>query len=164
MVQRIHQDNAILTHGTPLNEASVAVLLMHGRGATVESIRELVEQLPSDGVAYFMPQVTNNVWYPNSGFGEFEANEPCLSSAWATIDEKLQHIQNAGIALPQTVIGGFSQGACLTSEYVARHATQYGGVLFFSGALMGSPDTPRDYDGSLDGMQVWVGGADEGCN
>lgn len=160
MAERIHQDNKILTYGTPLGDARVAVLLMHGRGATAESMRDLAQQLPTDSVAYIMPQATQNVWYPASGFGAFEKNEPFLSSAWATIDDRLNDIQDAGIPLEKIVVGGFSQGACLMSEYVARHAKRYGGLLVLSGALMGPEDTPRDYDGSMAGTPVWIGGAD----
>lgn len=160
MVDRIHQDNKVLTHGTPLEEAKVAMLLMHGRGASAEDMLKTAVQLPSDGIAYLMPQATQNVWYPNSGFGAFEANEPFLSSAWATIDERLVDIQAAGIPIEKIIIGGFSQGACLMSEYVVRNTKRYGAVLNFSGALMGPADTPRDYDGSLEGTAVWVGGAD----
>ena len=160
MAERIHQDNKVVMYGTLLEEAQVAVLLMHGRGATAEDMRQFAQQLPKDGVAYLMPQATQNVWYPNSGFGAFEANEPFLSSAWATIDERLSDIQEAGIPLDKIVVGGFSQGACLMSEYVARHAKRYGGLLVLSGALMGPSDTPRDYDGSLEGTPVWIGGAD----
>ncbi|MEO0561798.1 MAG: phospholipase [Chloroflexota bacterium] len=161
MTERIHQDNETLTDGAPLAEATVAVLLMHGRGATARDMLPFTSQIPQDGVAYLMPQASNNTWYPRSGFGPFEANEPYLSSAWDTITEKLQHIINAGIPQEKIVVGGFSQGACLTAEYVARHPGRYGGLIVLSGALMGPPDTPRDYDGSLEKTQIWVGGADQ---
>lgn len=159
MTERIHQDNKTLMHGAALDDAKVAVLLMHGRGASAQDLLELVTQLPQDDVAYLMPQATDNTWYPNSGFGPFEANEPYLSSAWGTIEERLTQIKAAGIPQENIIVGGFSQGACLMTEYVARHAGQYGGLLVLSGALMGPEDTPRDYEGSLDNTPVWVGGA-----
>ncbi|MEL6309678.1 MAG: phospholipase [Chloroflexota bacterium] len=160
MKERIHQDNDTLTHGATLENAKVAVLLMHGRGASAPDLLPFVKQLPqADDVVYMMPQATQNTWYPNSGFGSFEANEPFLSSAWGTIDERLAQIKEAGIGQENIIVGGFSQGACLMSEYVARNAGQYGGLLVLSGALMGTEHTSRDYKGSLAGTQVWVGGA-----
>ena len=160
MAERIHQDNDTLVHGVALEKAKVAVLVMHGRGASASDLLPFVTQLPQgEDVVYMMPQATDNTWYPNSGFGSFEANEPYLSSAWGTIDERLAQIKESGIPLENVIVGGFSQGACLMSEYVARHAVHYGGLLVLSGALMGPEDTARDYEGSLAGTKVWVGGA-----
>jgi len=55
---------------------------------------------------------------------------------------------------------GFSQGACLTTEYVARHPRRYGAVIAFTGGLIGPVGTPRDYAGSLAGTSVFLGTSD----
>ncbi|MCI0711150.1 MAG: alpha/beta fold hydrolase [Chloroflexi bacterium] len=156
----IHQDQPVLTLGASLDDARVAVLLVHGRGATAEDIQELARQLPTGDVAYVMPQAANNTWYPNSGFAPFEDNEPYLSSAMATLEHLVAEIEAEGVPPEQIVLGGFSQGACLTTEFAARHARRYGGLLVLSGALLGPADTPRDYNGSLDGTPVFIGGVD----
>ncbi|MGB7340747.1 MAG: hypothetical protein WBC91_17750 [Phototrophicaceae bacterium] len=162
MVQEtIHENQEMLTYGAELAEAQVAVLLMHGRGARAESMLDLAKQLPADGVAYVMPQASENRWYPNSGFAPFAVNQPDLASAWNTMTMRLQAIQDAGIPLQRIVVGGFSQGACLASEYVAQHADVYGGLLVLSGALMGDEATPRDYEKKFAGTPVFVGGANQ---
>jgi predicted esterase len=156
----IHKDQPTVSYGTALVDASAAVILLHGRGATAQNMLELAAHLPTDGVAYLMPQAADNVWYPNSGFDPFIDNQPHLSSAMDRVEALLQRVQDADIPLGKTVIGGFSQGACLAAEFTARHARRYGGLLVLSGALMGPPDTPRNYAGSLDGTPVYIGGVD----
>lgn len=157
-IQRIHQDVPALTYGAKLADAKAVAILLHGRGANAQSMRDLASYLPSDGIAYVLPQAANNTWYPNSGFAPFAANEPYLSSAMATIEAQLEAVKAAGFPTEKIIFGGFSQGASLASEFVAQHAARYGGVLVFSGALLGPLDMPRKYDGSLDGTPVFIGG------
>ena len=156
-----HQEQALLHAGTALADADVAVIMMHGRGASAEGILGLSAQLPQGGVAYLAPQAANHSWYPNSGFGPIESNEPWVSSAFQVLHTLLDQIAEAGIPPEKTVIGGFSQGACLSSEYVARHAWRYGGLYVLSGALMGPLDMTRSYEGSLDNTPVYFGGIDQ---
>jgi predicted esterase len=156
-----HQNQALLQTGTALDAANVAVIMVHGRGASAESILGLAAHLPEEGVAYLAPQAANHTWYPNSGFGPLESNEPWVSSAFQVLNDLLAQIAEAGISPEKTVIGGFSQGACLSSEFVARHAQRYGGLYVLSGALMGPIDMARNYTGSLDGTPVYIGGIDQ---
>jgi predicted esterase len=155
-----HQDQPLFTAGTPLNEAEVAVILLHGRSSTAQSILSLAAHLPQESTAYLAPQAANQTWYPNSGFIPLEANEPYVSSAFQMLTERLAWVSEAGIPTDRIVLGGFSQGACLAAEFVARHPQRYGGLFVLSGALMGPPDMARQYTGSLDGTPVYVGGAD----
>ena len=106
------------------------------------------------------PQAAGRTWYPLSGFVPIESNEPHVSSAFRTIDALLARARSAGVPDERIVIGGFSQGACLASEYAARHPRRYGGLFVLSGALMGPATAPRAYPGSLAGTPVFVGGCD----
>jgi predicted esterase len=156
----IHQGQPVLSAGTPLSEADAAVILLHGRGGMAQDILGLVNHLPQDRVTYLAPQAANRTWYPNSGFLPLEANEPYVSSAFQTLADLLARITDTGIAADKIVLGGFSQGACLAAEFVARHPQRYGGLFVLSGALMGPPDMLRQYAGSLDGTPVYVAGVD----
>ena len=158
--QHVHQGQPVFTYGAALSGAQVAVILLHGRGGTAQSILALAAQLPQEKIAYFAPQAANQTWYPLSGFVPIESNEPYVSSAFQTVTDLLAQIVDAGITLDKVVLGGFSQGGCLAAEFVARHPQHYGGVFVLSGALMGPPDLPREYPGSLDGTPVFVGGCD----
>jgi predicted esterase len=60
----------------------------------------------------------------------------------------------------RVVLLGFSQGACLTLEFAARHARRYGGIAGLSGGLIGPDGTPRDYAGSLEGTPLFLGCSD----
>ena len=152
-----HQGQRVYTAGKSLADARAAMILVHGRGATAPSILELAPVLHHEDLAYLAPQAAGNTWYPYSFLNPIEQNEPGLSSGLQAIGEVLAQVEAAGIPAEKVVIGGFSQGACLASEFVARHARRYGGLLLFSGGLIGPPDTPRDYTGSLEGTPVFLG-------
>lgn len=155
-----HQNQPVVTRGRPLAEASAAMILAHGRGATAVSIMDLAELLPHPGMAYLAPQAANNSWYPYSFMNPMEQNEPYLSSALARLETLAAEVEAAGIPAEKLVLAGFSQGACLASEFAARNARRYGGLLLFSGGLIGPPGTPRDYGGSLEGTPVFIGCSD----
>jgi len=155
-----HQGQPVRTAGKALNQARAAMILVHGRGARAEDILGLVDQLSSPGFAYLAPQAAGNTWYPNRFLAPVDSNEPWLSSALGVIDGLLARVAAAGIPPERTLLLGFSQGACLALEFVARHARRYGGLVGFSGALIGPDDTPRSYAGSLAGTPVFLGCSD----
>jgi len=159
-LQAIHERLPVLEAGASLAGADIAVILLHGRGATAQSMIGLAEILPQERIAYLAPQAANQTWYPFSGFDPLERNEPFVSSAFQTVDDLITRLIDGGIPADRIVLGGFSQGACLASEYVARNPRRYGGLIVLSGALMGPVDSPRDYSGSLDGTPVLISGAD----
>ncbi len=136
------------------------MVLVHGRGATAQDILTLTADLHWPGFAYLAPQAAGNTWYPNSFLAPIPSNEPGLSSGLAVIASLLDQLAQVGISAERTIILGFSQGACLTLEYVARNARRYGGVVGLSGGLIGPEGMPRDYPGSLAGTPVFLGCSD----
>jgi predicted esterase len=160
MTKNIHHGQPVRHFGVERQEADLIVILLHGRGASADSMLPLAEELASDGVHFVIPQAAHYRWYPQSAFGPLEANEPDLSSALATIGFVIDQLLEEGFTHDQIVLGGFSQGACLSSEFVVRNAEKYGGLFVLSGALIGPPGTRRDYPGSLHGMPVFIGGSD----
>jgi predicted esterase len=157
---RPHQGGQIYTAGQPLDKAKAAMIMVHGRGATAASILELVNELYHPEYAYLAPQAAGNTWYPYSFLAPLTQNEPWLSSGMQVIDDLVSDVEANGIQTERIVLTGFSQGACLASEFVARHARRFGGLLLFSGGLIGPPNTPRDYDGSLSGTPIFIGCSD----
>lgn len=155
-----HQGLPVLTAGEPLTGARAAMILVHGRGASAGDILMLAGELAQPGFAYLAPEAANHTWYPNSFLAPLASNEPGLSSGLAVIASLLEQVDRAGITAERTVIAGFSQGACLSLEFVARHARRYGGVIALSGGLIGPDGTPRDYSGSLAGTPVFLGCSD----
>jgi predicted esterase len=136
------------------------MVMIHGRGATAESILTLVPALNVPGFAYLAPQASGNTWYPQSFLAPVEANEPGISSGMRSIEDVLFRLTAAGVLLERTMLLGFSQGACLTLEYAARHARRYGGIAGLSGGLIGPDDTPRNYLGSLESTPLFLGCSD----
>lgn len=156
----IHQGQPVYAAGKPLAEAKGALILLHGRGATAQDILSLVGELYHPDVAYLAPQAAGNTWYPNSFLMPLTQNEPYLSSALQRIGEVVAQVEAAGIPAERIILGGFSQGACLSSEFVARNARRYGGLLVFSGGLIGPPGTPRAYAGTLADTPIFLGCSD----
>lgn len=146
--------------GAPLEGAKVAVVMLHGRGATAESILDLAEPLATPGVAYLAPRAAGGSWYPYRFMEPIQRNEPHLSAALATVGEAIQQLVAAGVPAERIVLLGFSQGACLALEYAARHGHRYGGVVGLSGGLIGPPGTRWDFPATLDGTPVFLGCSD----
>jgi phospholipase/carboxylesterase len=156
-----HQDQQLVTAGTPLSEATAAILFVHGRGATAQSIVQMGRQIGQDGVAYLGPQAARNTWYPNSFLAPVEQNEPGRTSGLRAIGDAVADAKEAGLDRGQVVLCGFSQGGCLASEFVARDPKRYGGLVAWSGGLIGEAIDPTEYEGSVDGMPAFFGCSDE---
>jgi predicted esterase len=155
-----HGNQPIYHAGTPLAEAKAVVVLLHGRGASAADILTLVPHLATAGVAFVAPQAAGHTWYPYSFLASRAQNEPFLSSALTTVDDVVEQMKENEFAVEKIVVGGFSQGACLASEYVARHPVRYGGLIAFSGGLIGPLDEPLDHSGDLAQTPVFLGCSD----
>jgi predicted esterase len=136
------------------------VLLLHGRGGSPEDILGLARPLRAPGLAYVAPAAAGHTWYPQSFLAPLAANEPWLSSALDRVEELVGELDAEGVPPARLLVCGFSQGACLALEHAARHPRRYGGVVAFTGGLIGPPGTPRDYPGSLAGTPVFLGAGD----
>ena len=152
--KKIHEDQEVLTAGTNFEEADKAVILLHGRGATAQSIIQLQTQLEVEKTAFFAPQATNKTWYPQSFLQNRENNQPHLKSALNTLNQLIQKITEQ-LPREKIAIAGFSQGACLATEYTATHTHKYGGIIAFSGGLIGK--TLPNYQGNLKQTPVFIG-------
>jgi predicted esterase len=155
-----HKDQPVLFEGAPLDKARAAMLMVHGRGASAPSILTLVPELAQTDIAFVAPQAANNTWYPYSFLQPIASNEPFLTSALNTLAALVRRLNDAGFPNEKIMLLGFSQGACLASEFAARNAARYGGLFVLSGGLIGPDGTPRDYPGSLDGTPVFLGCSD----
>lgn len=147
----------IITAGADVSKAKKAMVMLHGRGAHAQDILSLANYLDAKDFALVAPQATNNTWYPYSFLAPPAQNEPWLSSALNIIKEVVTDLNNAGITNENIYFLGFSQGACLTLEFVARNATRYGGVIAFTGGLIGDKIYPEHYTGNFAGTPVFIG-------
>jgi predicted esterase len=155
-----HAGQPVLRAGPPLADARLAAILLHGRGASADDILGLSRELSAPDVTYLAPQATGHTWYPYSFLAPLEQNAPGIISALGVISRLLQELQQQGVPADRVVLMGFSQGACLASEFAARHARRYAGVVALSGGLIGPPGTPRTYEGAFDGTPVFLGCSD----
>jgi predicted esterase len=153
----LHRGQPILTAGAPLERATSAMVMVHGRGASASDILSLTDDLGTTNVAYLAPQAAGSTWYPNRFSAPVESNEPWLSSALGAVADVLSLVATARIVVERTLLLGFSQGACLALEYVARNPKSYGGVIGLSGALIENGDERRLYSGTLERTPVFLG-------
>ncbi|WP_162426627.1 alpha/beta hydrolase [Pontibacter pudoricolor] len=152
--------NDVITRGKPLSETGKALILVHGRGASAQSILDLANHLPAQGFTLYAPQATNHSWYPYSFMAPEEQNQPALDSALELLDGVVKSILDEGVKSEHIYLGGFSQGACLTSEYATRNARKYGGLLPFTGGLIGQKLVTDRYKGNFEGTPVLISTGD----
>lgn len=151
--------NEVLTAGLPLNKASKALILVHGRGGTAADILQLQQHLLLEGFAVLAPQATQNTWYPYSFLAPPAQNEPWLTAAINNLGRVVENVQKS-IAADRIYLAGFSQGACLSLEFAARHAQRFGGVIAFTGGLIGDRIYPDNYRGDFAGTPIYIGSSD----
>ena len=155
-----HAGQRVVARGPRPAAARLTMILVHGRGATAESILTLADELALDDVAFLAPQAAGNTWYPYSFLAPIPQNEPGLTSAIGVLAALVAQVQRDGVDTQRIGLIGFSQGACLSLEYAARHARRYAGVFGLSGGVIGPPGTPRTYAGTFDGTPVFLGCSD----
>jgi predicted esterase len=155
-----HGNQPVLRHGPDARHARLAMILLHGRGASAEDLLALAAELRLDDILYVAPQAAGHTWYPYSFLTPMERNEPGLTSGLNRISALIDQLRHEGLGPERVGLMGFSQGACLSLEYAARYARRYAAVVGLSGGVIGPPGTPRSYNGSLDGTPVFLGCSD----
>ena len=162
-----HANQPVLRAGIALEEASAAIILLHGRGASAEDILGLAEAFYHPQLTYLAPQAAGHAWYPNSFLAPRAQNEPWLRSALRKVESVVALAASAGLPLSRIVLCGFSQGACLATEFVATRPARYGGLIAYTGGLIGPEsafraDAAQDlpYTGELEGLPAFFGSGD----
>lgn len=160
-----HGNQPVLIEGYGLDDANGAVILLHGRGSPAANIIRLSDALAPDPeseqrIAWLAPQAEGNTWYPYRFIAPIERNEPYLGSALRKIDELVDAAVESGLHSRQVLLVGFSQGACLALEYVARGTRQVAGAAALAGGLIGDPKADRQPIPDLTGMRIFIGCGD----
>ena len=155
-----HAGQPVLQAGAPLGDAPVVVIMVHGRNAGPANILDLVPRLARPQVSYLAPAAADRTWYPHSFLAEIASNEPGLSSALGVLEALVARVEAAGIPRARLVLLGFSQGACLTAEFAVRHAARFGGVVVYSGGVVGPPGTTWPEVGRFEGTPIFLGCGD----
>jgi phospholipase/carboxylesterase len=152
----MHKKN-INSAGKKLSANGKVLIMLHGRGGSAEDILSLSSYLDVDDFTLLAPQATDNTWYPYSFLAPPSQNEPWLSSALNLIIEIVDDLISKGIVTENIFFLGFSQGACLTLEFVARNANKYGGVIVFTGGLIGDRIYAENYKGDFQHTPIFIG-------
>lgn len=155
-----HAGQPVLQAGKPLGDAPAVVIMVHGRNAGPENILDLAPRLARPEVTYLAPAAANRTWYPYSFMADIASNEPGISSGIAVLASLVARAEAAGVPRDHIVVLGFSQGACLATEFAVRHASRFGGIVAFSGGAIGPPGTRWDESGRFDGTPIFFGCSD----
>jgi len=150
----------VIQQGCPLRQAKKALILLHGRGSTALDILSLADSFADDSFYIAAPQATRQSWYPHSFMAEEAQNEPWISSA-IEIVKKLVENTTKHVPLDKIYLMGFSQGACLALEFSARYAAKYGGIVAFTGGLIGKTQDEEKYQGNFAGTKIFIGTSDQ---
>ncbi len=156
-----HRGQPVIEKGIAPDQAKGAVILLHGRGSSAESMLSFAGKLQQPGLTWLAPQARNHAWYPRPFLSPVEQNEPGLGSALQMIGDLVDRLAGSGIPEEKIVLAGFSQGACMASEYAARNPARYGGVVALSGGLIGLELDHNRYQGSMNGTPVFLGCSDQ---
>ena len=152
----LHGKN-IIVGGKAIEEASKALIMLHGRGANANDILSLADYLNVKDFAILAPEAANNTWYPYSFMAPVSQNEPWLSSSLNLLNDLVNDITTKGFNSENIYFLGFSQGACLTLEFVARNARRYGGIVAFTGGLIGDRVYTENYTGDFNKTPIFIG-------
>lgn len=147
----------IMTTGKSLSQADKVLIMVHGRGGSAEDILSLAAELKVADFALLAPQGQGNSWYPESFLSPRQQNEPSLSSSLNVLKEMVIELEAEGFSSAQIYLLGFSQGACLVLEFAASDAKRYGGIVAFTGGVIGESLDHRNYHGDFEGTPVFIG-------
>ena len=151
---------SVIETGHPLSQATGAIVLLHGRGSSAHEILALHRALDAPHAAFLAPEAFQNSWYPYSFLAPIQQNEPWLTSSLDKVRQTIDRALAAGIPADRVIVAGFSQGACLATEFVARNPTRYAGLLAFTGGLLGPLGVEFNYHGDLNGTPAFLGAGD----
>ncbi|MDN3686955.1 alpha/beta hydrolase [Cyclobacterium jeungdonense] len=147
--------------GKDLIQAEKVAIILHGRGGNASGMKGLIEVLSFPDFAFLIPQAPGNTWYPYGFMAEESENEPYLSQSLEQIHSLVQGLKEDGKDLSNLYFIGFSQGACLALEYIARYPARYGGACAFTGGLIGKSVSAEKYPGDLKGTPVFIGASEK---
>lgn len=150
----------MIKSGKSFDQAKKVLIMIHGRGGTAQDILSIATHLNVAEYALVAPEIAGNTWYPQSFLEPREYNEPWLSNSLNIIKEVVLELEKSGFSKEQIYFLGFSQGACLTLDFVAANAVRYGGVVAFTGGLIGDQIDHRNYHGNFDGTPIFIGSSD----
>jgi predicted esterase len=155
-----HAGQPVSEAGVPLGQAPAAVIMVHGRNAAPANILDLASRFDRPHLTYLAPAAAGGTWYPLSFMAEIASNEPGISSGIEVLRNLVAHVEQSGVPRSRIVLAGFSQGACLTSEFAIRHPSRFGGVLIFTGGAIGPAGTEWNTTGDFNGTPVFLGCSD----
>ena len=156
-----HQNMPIAQAGAELSEAKAVMIMIHGRGASAQSILGLANEFErNQEIAFIAPQASNHSWYPYSFLAPIDQNQPGYSSGLQVIADIISALKEEGFSKEKIFLLGFSQGACLSSEFAVRNPVKYAGVFALSGGIIGDSIKLEDYSGDLKGTPIFMGCSD----
>jgi phospholipase/carboxylesterase len=148
--------------GPSRGDARRAGLLLHGRERLPEEMLDIADRLNIDAFRWLAPAADGGTWYPFRFTDPFDVNEPFIAQAMEACDTALTELRDGGrLTSTNLAIVGFSQGACIASEYVLRHPGCCAVLVMFTGGIIGHDIRRWLVSGvRLEGLRVFLTGSD----
>lgn len=148
-------EKASIRNLPPSKKPEVGILAIHGRNQDPDFILNICDRLGWDSLPIIAPAAAENSWYPGGFMDPIHENEPHLTHALEAIQHKLDELKNYGLREDQIILLGFSQGACLASEFAARTNTPFKAMVFLTGGLIGE-QLRSDYSGDFNETPLFI--------
>lgn len=137
MTMNPHLSTPPVPYGASWEETGVVVYAVHGRGQTPATMMSIARRVDAEGVRWIMPSAHEGSWYPEAFLQPLEANQPRLDQALDVVSQHLTALRADAPPNTPLVLFGFSQGACLLSEYLLREQTACAGAVLHTGGYIG---------------------------
>lgn len=141
MNDNVHLRQPTRTSGPAPEAVGKAVILIHGRTQSPADMFAIAERIDLPDIPYIAIEAADNSWYPDKFMAPLTNNQPHLGFALERLEALVVELEERGIPRECIILLGFSQGACLACEYLYRHPRRWGGLIAFTGGLIGPPET-----------------------
>jgi phospholipase/carboxylesterase len=125
-------------------------IVISGRDQTVEAALEIVDRLALPHLDCAALSAEGRSWYPGRFRDPLHVNQAHLAQSLERVAVLVREAEGRGVQRKRIALVGFSQGACLATEFVFRERGRWGALVGFTGGLLG----PDDHHWSSEGPSV----------
>lgn len=149
-----------LRRGASGSGVKALCVLIHGRGQSPEDMEShILRRLAPLEMAFSLPRAPRGAWYDARAVDPLiDASRAQLAEALDLLAEEVADLRADYPGLP-LLLAGFSQGACLSIEYVSRGTAPPDALVALTGCRVGTAQCARA-DSAPAGLPVYLSGSD----
>ena len=132
------------------------MIAVHGRNQDRQFMETLVRQLDWDHQTVLFPRAADRTWYPDKFMEPYIINQEGADAAVAMVQNQLLRLKGYGYKTEEIVLLGFSQGACVVSQFALLNPDRYRAVVVFTGGYLGEEGVEWAFSGDFQQTPVYV--------